>query len=124
MPATRIELTRDSVAAGDDTDAPHQRVLEPPERTVLDAAAVADLAAGYLARIGGGRATWVLRAAGGTALAVLAQQWPQPRLLSSRQVPFASLAEPDGTVRLHFEYLAQQDPEELFARLGRTPDAS
>ncbi|MCX4746123.1 hypothetical protein OG455_11420 [Kitasatospora sp. NBC_01287] len=114
----RIELTRGSVAAGDDTDAPHQEARQLPDGSALDAAAVAALAAGYLARIGGGLATWVLRAADGTALAVLAQQWPAPRPLGPRPPALAALADPDGVVRLHFDYLAQRDPAEVFGSLA------
>ncbi|WP_316525933.1 hypothetical protein [Kitasatospora brasiliensis] len=108
----RILLTRDSVAAGDDADAPHAATVDLPDGLDLPAALAAlGLPRPRLPLIGGGRATWLVRGADGTALAVLAQQWPQPRPLPAGHGPLARLAGPDGVVRLHVEYRRQADPE-------------
>ncbi|WP_051830289.1 hypothetical protein [Streptomyces novaecaesareae] len=115
----RIHLTRDSVAAGDDVDAPHHATVDLPDGLDTPAALLAlDLPRIWLPQIGGGRATWVVRAADGTPLAVLAQQWPHPRPLPAGRGPLAGLAGPDGTVRLHVEYRLQRDPDAEYERLG------
>ncbi|MFJ3788766.1 hypothetical protein [Kitasatospora sp. NPDC090091] len=114
----RVELTRDSVAMGDDVWAPHADVREVPDdasvRDVLDAVS----GAGYLASIAGGRATWIAETADGTALAVVAQQWPAARLLTAGEGPIAGLADAGGVVRLHFVYRTQADPEAELRRLA------
>ncbi|MEU9044294.1 MULTISPECIES: hypothetical protein [unclassified Kitasatospora] len=114
----RILLTRDSVAAGDDVDAPHTATDALPDGLDVPAALTAlGLPRPRLPLIGGGRATWVVRGADGTALAVLAQQWPRPRPLPAGRGPLAGLAGPDGTVRLHVEYRRQLDPDAEYQRL-------
>ena len=116
----KVLLTRDSVAMGDDVDAPHEQQRTFPDELALREVVGAIVDGGYLARIAGGRATWVLRAgdaAAVDAVAVVAQQWREPRLLTDGQQPIRSFAGPDGTVRLHFGYLAQQDPEAVLAGL-------
>ncbi|GAA2973977.1 hypothetical protein [Kitasatospora sp. NPDC057738] len=114
----RILLTRDSVAAGDDADAPHAETLTLPDHLDTQAALTAlGLPRPRLPLIGGGRATWVVRTADGTPLAVLAQQWPQPHPLPAGAGPLDRLAGTDGTVRLHVEYRRQLDPEAEYERL-------
>ncbi|MBD0675705.1 hypothetical protein [Streptomyces sp. CBMA156] len=114
----RIHLTRDSVAAGDDADAPHAETVPLPDGLDVPAALTAlGLPRPRLPSIGGGRATWVVRGSDGTALAVLAQQWPRPRPLPAGQGPLARLAGADGDVRLHVEYRRQVDPEAEYGRL-------
>ncbi|WP_051711424.1 hypothetical protein [Streptomyces sp. NRRL S-350] len=114
----RIHLTRDSVAAGDDADAPHGATVTLADDLDVPAALAAlGLPRPGLPLIGGGRATWVVRGADGTALAVLAQQWPQPHPLPAGHGPLAALAGPDGTVRLHVEYRRQSDPDAEYERL-------
>ncbi|MFE6051282.1 hypothetical protein ACFQ6N_11025 [Kitasatospora sp. NPDC056446] len=119
----RILLTRDSVAAGDDADAPHGATVDLPDGLDLPAALTAlGLPRPRLPLIGGGRATWVVRDADGSPLAVLAQQWPGPRLLPAGREPLAGAAEPGAAVRLHVEYRRQRDPDaeyELLARPAR-----
>ncbi|MER7755374.1 hypothetical protein [Kitasatospora sp. NPDC097643] len=126
----RIHLTRDSVAAGDDVDAPHARTLTVPDGLDLAAVCAAlGLPRPTLPLIGGGRASWILRAADGTALAVLAQQWPEPRPLPAGRGPLARLVTgtgarlvtgtgPEDTVRLHVEYRRQLDPDAEYDRLA------
>ena len=108
-----LQLTRDSVCAGDDADAPHERSY-----AVAPGAGWADVlqgiaACGYLASIAGGQATWVARVEG-TPVAVLAQQWDAPRMLPGQERHAVQVA-----VRLHFDYCAQQDPLAVYAALRR-----
>ncbi|MEV8326387.1 hypothetical protein [Kitasatospora sp. NPDC056731] len=115
----RIHLTRDSVAAGDDADAPHPAALTLPDGLDLpEALAALGLPRPYLPLIGGGRASWILRTGDGAPLAVLAQQWPCARPLPSARGPLARLAGPDGDVRLHAEYRRQLDPDTEYDRLA------
>lgn len=111
----KIYVTRDSVAAGDDVDAPHGRTysladtLSPME---IIARIVAD---GYLARISGGEATWSV--ASGVLIAVVAQQWKEARSVAWPEVALAQLEQRDGAYRVHFNYHMQREPEEVLAIL-------
>ena len=111
----KVQLSRASVCAGDDIDAPHFKTLTFAEGTpILDVLAEV-VSSGYLARIAGGRGSW--SAVSGVPLAVLAQQWSLPRLLpQASSVP--ALDVKDNITRLHFNYHAQQDPEVVFEVLS------
>jgi hypothetical protein len=89
-----LVITRDSVASGDDADAPHERRLDVP--------ASADVAA--LVAPAGGR--------DGRIVAVLAQQWNAPQYVVAPDEPF-------GADRLHFGYLTQRDPDTVLAECRR-----
>ncbi|AEW92753.1 hypothetical protein SCATT_03820 [Streptantibioticus cattleyicolor NRRL 8057 = DSM 46488] len=70
--------------------------------------------------VDGGRAAWVLRAGGpdGRPLAVVAQQWYEPRYLVDADGPVGDLAAPaDGGPVLFFEYRHGSDPAEVHAEL-------
>ena len=56
----KILLTRESVAMGDDDDAPHHRELTVADDVSLLAIIKLVLQSRYLATIGGGRATWTV----------------------------------------------------------------
>lgn len=107
-----LVLTRDSVCAGDDGDAPHERLwpVAPGARWAEVLQAIAQ--SGYLASIMGGQATWV--ASHGAPLAVLAQQWPAPRMLPGQEEARVASA-----ARLHFSYRLQLDPDAVYAALRR-----
>ena len=75
-----IVIWRDSVAAGDDVDAPHELRIASPGHQSLDSLVTRIIQANYLASIAGGKATWILKS-GERALAVVAQQWPAPCFL-------------------------------------------
>jgi hypothetical protein len=108
-----INLTRDSVAMGDDVDAPHAYALSVPVGCTLAQVLQYVLNRPYLASIAGGKATWVALLQQ-KPVAVLAQQWLRPVLL----VPDFLL--PSGVeVQLHFRYYTQQQPEEVVAELRR-----
>ena len=104
-----VYVTRDSVAAGDDVDAPHGRAFSFPD-TLSSLQLIARIVAeGYLARISGGKATW--SAVSRVPLAVVAQQWAEPRAVPWREVSLSGLEQRDGAYRIHFNYHAQRDPK-------------
>ncbi|MDG4861953.1 hypothetical protein P8605_27810 [Streptomyces sp. T-3] len=108
----RLVLTRDSVAMGDDANAPHEQVIDCDEGLTL-AAFLSDVRTHrYLASIAAGRATWVLYE-GAETLAVIAQEWDGPRFLADAGRTFRG-----AMVRLHFRYEAQRDPDEVYAGLA------
>ena len=112
---SRIYVTRDSVGAADDIHAPHERTVRLPGAAAPEEAIGALLREDYLSQVAGGRATWVL--ASNIPLAVVAQQWCEPRPV--RAVPLDARAlDYDGpTLRCHFSYLGQLDPELVVAVL-------
>jgi len=114
-----VRVDRDSVAMGDDIH-PHDETIELPDGTPL-ADVVADLLERrFLASIAGGRATWILVA--DRPLAVVAQQWDEPRFLVDGSRPIRSFGA--GDVSLRFRYWKQHDPDAVFAELaaGREPE--
>jgi hypothetical protein len=104
-----LYVTRESVAAGDDADAPHARTFALAEAASLETALAAVISAGYLPSIRGGLATWSVTS--NIPLAVIAQQWPAPRMLFLTTRELEVLDRSSGTLRLHFNYHAQIDPE-------------
>ena len=105
-----IHLTRDSVAASDDLTSFRFIV---PDSTTLPEVLQLVIAQGYLASIAGGKATWVAQLHQ-TPVAVLAQQWQQPVLLSNQLPPLRAGTE---VIQLHFRYYTQQNPEEVLSSL-------
>jgi hypothetical protein len=107
----KVYFTRDSVSAADDLHAPHAHNLKLPDdvRDVVNAA--------VLPRIDGGQATWCISS--GLPLAVIAQQWDEPRLLSFIPYKISELDMSGPKVKLHFTYFAQQDPEIVYEILHR-----
>ena len=73
-----ITLTRDSVCAGDDVDAPHEMTLD-----INDCKNINDIMVKiknkYLPKISGGKATWIVRSC--ASIAVIAQEWELPKTL-------------------------------------------
>lgn len=110
-----VVIWRDSVAMGDDVDAPHERTVRARDDATIGAVLDALLRTSYLARVAGGQATWIVE--GERPVAVVAQQWAMPRWLVSpeRTVPEVRRAAgpPDFTVR----YWRQVDPERVYACL-------
>ncbi|MGF1426117.1 hypothetical protein [Kitasatospora sp. LaBMicrA B282] len=103
---------------GDDVFAPHEQERHLPDNITIRGAIEAIIADRYLALIYGGQATWVLETVGGNPIAVVAQQWNEPRLLNAGHGLLASLSDSDGDLRLHFAYLAQRDPDLVHAQLA------
>jgi hypothetical protein len=105
----KLYVTRGSVTAADDVDAPHRLQIAGPATGDVGAAIKDVLATGYLPRIVGGKATWSV--VSNRPIAVVAQQWAKPRLLDTYDTSFKGLDVGDGRLRLHFNYHAQLDPE-------------
>ena len=106
----KIEVTRNSVCAGDDIDAPHTIWIEVhPDDTLRDVIAliIEGRRPPYLASISGGEATWV--AVSDEPLAVVCQQPMGPYFLFDATT-LASEIFSGQTSRFHFEYLVQLDP--------------
>lgn len=107
-----IVIWRDSVAAGDDVDAPHELKLTPRVNESLDSLVTRIIQSKYLASIVGGKATWILKS-GERALAVVAQQWPAPSFLVPAEVAARSYLS-GGECDLEFIYWCQVDPGRVF----------
>lgn len=107
-----IVIWRDSVAAGDDVDAPHQLKIESFVGESLSALVTRIIQSNYLARIAGGKATWILKS-GERALAVVAQQWPAPSFLVPAEHNARSYLS-GGECDLEFVYWCQAAPERVF----------
>ncbi|MEV0644906.1 hypothetical protein AB0I28_06545 [Phytomonospora sp. NPDC050363] len=102
-----IELTRDSVAMGDDSRAPHLEIIE---GATIGEVVETILSMPYLAYISGGKATWVVAAAG-RPLAVVAEQWSEARYLVAPETAWEW-----KYVHVHFH--GAHDPDEVFAELS------
>ena len=113
----RIYFTRDSVCAGDDSDAPHVCEIELPPSDDVEAISCAVLKTAPLPSISGGRATWCVSSR--IPLAVIAQEWDVPRMLSALPAKRGDLDFNVDTLRFHFSYFAQEDSEIVFAILRR-----
>ena len=127
MGSLRIRVTRDSVCAGDDVHAPHLRVLEAGnDCTAEEIVRVALTPPGFLdrllrrtalPRIEGGKATWCVHSR--VPLAVIAQQWSEPRMLQNPSPKLEELAVSGGAIQVHIEYLGQMDPAVAVGYVGR-----
>jgi hypothetical protein len=113
----KIYVTRDSVAAGDDSDAPHGRTFTFTDATTIEQAIAAIATSGYLASISGGQATWSV--VSGFPIAVVAQQWPAPRPVSWQDIKMSRLQRRDDVIGLHFNYHTQVNPEIVLEVLKR-----
>jgi hypothetical protein len=107
-----VFLTRDSVAAGDDIDAPHKKTMVISNTSNVEEIIIAVVNSHYLASISGGYATW--SAISNIPVAVVAQEWDKPKMLSAIPVKLSSLDVVDNAIRLHFCYHAQKNPDDVF----------
>ena len=115
-----LNVERDSVCAGDDIDAPHAKRFAFRGKDTLAETLSAIVGAGYLANIAGGKATWIVEAAG-KPVAVVAQQWDSPEFLIDPATLVADCITPDSPRAIFFRYWCQVDPGVVFKclRLGR-----
>jgi hypothetical protein len=104
----RVYASRDSVAYGDDLDAPHAASFSVSDGTPLEQVISDIVESGYLPRIMGGLATWSV--VSGMLLGIVAQQWQRPRMVVASARP-EGLDIEDGVLRLYFNYHTQIDPE-------------
>lgn len=112
----KIVVTRDSVAMGDDIDAPHEREFSFQESTSVEEAIDQIVNSGYLASVQGG-ATWSVST--NVPISVVAQAWDRSRAVSWHSQKLTSLKVEYGCIRLHFNYHAQMDPEIVLEVLKR-----
>lgn len=104
-----INVDRSSVAMGDDVQ-PHATTVDLPESSTIAETVAYLRQRKYLARVAGGRATWVLEVNGRPA-AVIAQQWAEPKFAAD---PSDTLGSFGDEVSLMFRYRAQIDPDDLY----------
>ena len=104
-----LVIWRDSVAAGDDADAPHEWLLSATPDASVAEVVERITSARYLASISGGEATWILE--GDRPLAVVAQQWTEPRFLVDPALPVADLVNPSALPHLQARYWCQVSPD-------------
>jgi len=107
-----LVVWRDSVAAGDDIDAPHEFKLSVEASASVAHVVAKVISASYLPKISGGKATWIVEA-GSQPIAVLAQQWSEPRYLIHSAQPLAALFGSSGRCHVYFKYWCQADPDAI-----------
>ena len=112
----KLFVTRDSVAAADDYESHDTEIALPDGASVEDAVSWIATTR-YLPSIGGGAATWSI--VSGRPIAIVAQQWSKPRMLSPIPYELEDLNFRDDTLRIHANYHAQQDPNVVFEVLSR-----
>ena len=110
-----VIIWRDSVAMGDDIDAPHEWAVPLPADATVANLVTKILRKGYLARIAGGLATWIVE--GRQPVAVLAQQWREPRWLVDSDMPVTALCRGAGRANFEIRYWCQVDPDRVYACL-------
>jgi hypothetical protein len=110
-------MSRASVCAGDDVDAPHGETLSFPDGTSVLEILTQVAQSGYLASVAGGEATW--SATSNIPLAVIAQQWSRPKPLPRLSYSAPHLDVTGDILRIHFNYHAQFDPEVVYEVLSR-----
>jgi hypothetical protein len=114
----QVLLRRDSVAAGDDAEAPHDRTITVPNDATIETIITIIGQLRYLASISGGKATWSVTSR--FPLAVVAQEWDyKPQMLVHTEIAMNRLDVVDGNLRLYFTYYAQLDPQLVFETLRR-----
>lgn len=101
-PTLRIRVTRDSVCAGDDVEAPNEKYVEVHSFTEPEAFIQAVTHAYGMPLIQGGRAAWTVHL-NGDKIGVVAQEWNSPRA-SVRELHF------DESNQVFLRYHAQSDP--------------
>ncbi len=107
----KIIITRDSVCAADDIDAPHEKTVSIGDGWMVGEILCAIIPS-YLPLISGDKATWSVAA--DNPLAVIAQEWEKPRLICLPEYPFHDTPGFVIIKSLHFNYHAQEDPDLVF----------
>ena len=106
-----VIIWRESVAAGDDVDAPHELEVKVEQNEPIDRTVEKILANRYLASIQGGKATWILM--GRKPIAVLAQQWSKPHFLVEPTTCTEELIASTGDRQFEFLYWCQVEPHKV-----------
>ncbi|WP_243349731.1 hypothetical protein [Parabacteroides sp. FAFU027] len=117
-----IQINRDSVCMGDDCES-HKTIFELKRDTTLAKLLQKIKNKGYLAQIQGGKATWLVINLK-KEIAVVAQQWRDPKYLSiNGDTKLSELEKGNGQIRIHFRYLTQQDPDIIYNEyINKTPN--
>ncbi len=102
----KVYVSRGSVAAGDDVNAPNERLFFVPEGRSIEEIINSILESDYLPVISGGKATWSV--VSNVPLAIVAQEWPEPFMFT---FALEELEINQGLLRLHFNYHEQIEPE-------------
>ena len=110
-----IIVWRDSVAAGDDAFAPHEKKVKVENDETIESVIEKISAGPYLPSIQGGKATWIVIGKG--PLAIIAQQWPKPYYLVEPGAPIENLIEFTNDHQLEFKYWCQVEPNEVITCL-------
>jgi len=105
----KIHLTRESVCAADDIDAPHARQIQVPDDCCLDEIVSYIMKHYELPHIAGGKATWCISSM--LPLAVVTQQWRNPEMIRSIPPGLDELDCSNGVLRVNISYFAQIDPD-------------
>jgi len=114
----KIKLTRESVAIGDDIDAPHLLEIEIQSNwTILDILKHI-LKLNYLPQINGGKATWSV--AINEPIAVLSEENSEnPLLICLPDYPYHDNLGFVNIEHIHFNYHAQKKPIEVYEVLSK-----
>ena len=114
----KIKLTRESVAMGDDIDAPHLLEIEiQSDWKILDILKHI-LKLNYLPQIYGGKATWSV--AINEPIAVLSQDNSEnPMLICLPDYPYHDTLGFINIEHIHFNYHAQKKPTEVYEVLSK-----
>ncbi len=107
-------LNRDSVAASDFTDSHERRFTAPGFMTLRQLLQLVEKVR-YLPTIGGGKATWSAWA--GRPLAVLAQEWEEPKFVAPPDTPLDV-----DPLRVHFSYHALAPPMAVYTEVLQGSD--
>lgn len=120
MANVSISVDRESVCAGDDCEA-HLRQIVVSEMMPLKFVIQDLLDSGYLPRISGGFATWVVWIE--RPVAVVDQQWKGVQFVVDADFPVSKFLGPD--CRIQFKYETQREPDGVFRRIagGKTTPA-
>ena len=112
-----IIADRDSVCAGDDIESHDRPCTAPLYASVPELIRLARNACGFPS-ISGGKATWIVKAGGsdGKPIAVVAQQWKEPRLLVPGTTNVQSTFGEHKLI-LFFRYWCQANPNTVFNAL-------
>lgn len=108
----KIIATRRSVCAGDDCDAPHEKSFIIETYQDLHSFTKQILANYSLLYISGDKATWIFYIKN-IAVAIIAQQWKEPKIIVSENIWQNIAADP---LPVYFDYLCQQDPELFYPK--------
>jgi hypothetical protein len=120
---TTFSLTRDSVAAGDDADAPHRRMVRVSIEIASPSqvqAVLPQLTEKYLPGVAG-RASWIVYS--NLPLGVLSNVWAAPKPVWHPDDDLRRLDVRQASIHLHFVYLAGLEPQVALEVIERTRSA-